>query len=388
MKLKKVQISDLGEIITGNTPPKANSEYYDNHTIFVKPTDINTNEKYTYVTEESYSELAYKKYIKSLIPKGSTCVVTIGSIGKKITKAHCDLFINQAMNAIVPNKNYDEDFIFYLLKFNLAKVKMVDSGTASGRENVSKSAFSKINLNVPSLNIQKKIGKLLSNYDDLIENNNKRIKLLENMAEELFKEWFVRLRFPNYQNTKIEDGIPQGWERVTVDSLLKQLKGTVKIKTSEMLTKGRFPVIDQSKDFIAGYTNEKDINYFEGIPFIVFGDHTRVLKLINFSFAKGADGVQVLVSNNERMPQLLFYHNLLNVDLSNFHYSRHLKFLKKEKVLLPTKKIANEFNSFTENLYKEIDLLRGKNQTLKQTRDLLLPRLLSGKLDIEKLDIN
>jgi type I restriction enzyme S subunit len=208
------------------------------------------------------------------------------------------------------------------------------------------------------------------------------------MAEELFKEWFVRLRFPNYQNTKIEDGIPQGWERVTVDSLLKQLKGTVKIKTSEMLTKGRFPVIDQSKDFIAGYTNEKDINYFEGIPFIVFGDHTRVLKLINFSFAKGADGVQVLVSNNERMPQLLFYHNLLNVDLSNFHYSRHLKFLKKEKVLLPTKKIANEFNSFTENLYKEIDLLRGKNQTLKQTRDLLLPRLLSGKLDIEKLDIN
>ncbi|TLP35504.1 hypothetical protein [Arcobacter arenosus] len=71
-----------------------------------------------------------------------------------------------------------------------------------------------------------------------------------------------------------------------------------------------------------------------------------------------------------------------------FFQIKHLKFLKKEKVLLPTKKIANEFNSFTENLYKEIDLLRGKNQTLKQTRDLLLPRLLSGKLDIEKIDIN
>ncbi|AXX92183.1 hypothetical protein CPU12_01130 [Malaciobacter molluscorum LMG 25693] len=289
---------------------------------------------------------------------------------------------------VIPNEEkINKKFLYKILNTEIIRNYAQTLATGTAQLDLNHDAFKSIKINLPPLETQQKIVNLISNYDDLIENNSKRIKLLENMAEELYKEWFVRLRFPNYKNTKIENGIPQGWERVTVDSLLKQLKGTAKIKTSEMLTKGRFPVIDQSKDFIAGYTNEKDINYFGGIPFIVFGDHTRVLKLINFSFAKGADGVQLLVSNNERMPQLLFYHNLLNVDLSNFYYSRHFKFLKKEKVLLPTKKIASEFNSFTENLYKEIDLLRGKNQNLKQTRDLLLPRLLSGKLDIEKLDI-
>jgi type I restriction enzyme S subunit len=329
---------------------------------------------------------------KRIIDDGDIIISTVRPINKsfyycKDTKYN-DVVSTGFAVLSANDKMINSRFLYYIISTQSFTNYLVSQEQGATYPAITPDTIKNAKIKLPPLETQKKIVNLISNYDDLIENNNKRIKLLESMAEELFKEWFVRLRFPNYQNTKIEDGIPQGWERVTVDSLLKQLKGTVKIKTSEMLTKGRFPVIDQSKDFIAGYTNEKDINYFEGIPFIVFGDHTRVLKLINFSFAKGADGVQVLVSNNERMPQLLFYHNLLNVDLSNFHYSRHLKFLKKEKVLLPTKKIANEFNSFTENLYKEIDLLRGKNQTLKQTRDLLLPRLLSGKLDIEKLDIN
>ena len=99
---KKVCIGDLGTIITGNTPPRNRPELYGNHTPFIKATDISESEKYTYNPEEYYSEEGYNKYIKSLIPKGATCVVTIGSIGKKMTMAHCDLFINQAMNAIIP----------------------------------------------------------------------------------------------------------------------------------------------------------------------------------------------------------------------------------------------------------------------------------------------
>lgn len=117
---KEVIIGDLGQVITGNTPPRKNPEYYGNHTLFVKPTDVSEGEKYTYYPEECYSEIGYKKYIKSLIPKGSTCVVTIGSIGKKMTKAHCDLFINQAMNAVIPNDDYEEEFVYYVLKFNLS----------------------------------------------------------------------------------------------------------------------------------------------------------------------------------------------------------------------------------------------------------------------------
>lgn len=407
MKLQKVQVSDLGEIITGNTPPKVNSEYYGTHTIFVKPTDINVNEKYTYTTEESYSDLAYKKYIKSLIPKGSTCVVTIGSIGKKITKAHCDLFINQAMNAIVPNKNYDEDFIFYLLKFNLAKVKMVDSGTASGRENVSKSAFSKINLNVPSLNIQKKIGKLLSNYDDLIENNNKRIKLLENMAEELYKEWFVRLRFPNYQNTKIEDGIPQGWEEKRVLEFGKVIIGKTPLTSKEEYYNGDVPFI-KTPDFRQGIyivnteeTLSKTGASLQKNQFVP--ENSICISCI------GTVGEVVLTTKKSQTNQ-----QINTIILNDLNYLEYLYFSLKNlkpliqayastgatmgnlskgkfeqiKILSPNEDLVISYSKLIKPMFKEIKKLMLKNQTLKQTRDLLLPRLLSGKLDIEKLDIN
>ena len=130
---KIVTISELGIIITGNTPPRSNPKLYGNYTPFIKATDISETEKYTYHPEEYYSEEGYNKYIKSLIPKGSTCVVTIGSIGKKMTMAHCDLFINQAMNAIIPNENFDNEYVYYAVKNILPNIKMLDSGTASGR---------------------------------------------------------------------------------------------------------------------------------------------------------------------------------------------------------------------------------------------------------------
>ncbi|MCR4701762.1 MAG: restriction endonuclease subunit S [Bacteroidaceae bacterium] len=211
---KKVTMGDLGTIVTGNTPPRSMPELYGNYTPFVKATDISETEKYTYTPEEYYSKEGHDKYIRSLVPKGSTCVVTIGSIGKKMTMAHCDLFINQAMNAIIPNEKYDNEFVYYAVKNVLPNIKGLDSGTASGRENVSKSAFSKMEVVVDDdLNTQHRIASILSRYDSLIENYQKQIKLLEEAAQRLYKEWFVDLHFPGHENTKIVDGVPEGWEK-------------------------------------------------------------------------------------------------------------------------------------------------------------------------------
>lgn len=217
---KIVTIGELGIIITGNTPPRSNPKLYGNYTPFIKATDISETEKYTYHPEEYYSEEGYNKYIKSLIPKGSTCVVTIGSIGKKMTMAHCDLFINQAMNAIIPNENFDNEYVYYAVKNILPNIKMLDSGTASGRENVSKSAFSKMQILIEdNIITQRRIAEILSRYDSLIENYQKQIKLLEESAQRLYKEWFVDLRFPGHENTKIVDGVPEGWERKNITEL-------------------------------------------------------------------------------------------------------------------------------------------------------------------------
>ena len=221
--ISRVRIGDLGEVITGNTPPRSKPEYYGSHTPFIKATDIDESSKYTYSPEESYSEAAYKKYCKSLIPKGSTCVVTIGSIGKKMTMAYCDCFINQAMNAIVPSADYDPEYVYYVVRNNVHRLKSLDSGTASGRENVSKSAFSNLEIDVfDDIGTQRRIGSVLSTYDDLIENNQKQIKLLEEAAQRLYKERFVDLRFPGHETTPIVDGVPEGWNRGILGDIITE----------------------------------------------------------------------------------------------------------------------------------------------------------------------
>ena len=202
----------------------------------------------------------------------------------------------------------------------------------------------KIRIDLPEKYYQSKIADILSSYDDLIENNHKQIKLLEEAAQRLYKEWFVDLRFPGHEETPIVDGVPAGWEKLPIGELIEKIPRTTQIKTSEYEKEGLIPIIDQSREFIAGYTNNQSSLVNVGKPVIVFGDHTRILKYIQFPFAKGADGTQLIVSNKERMPQSLFYCSLIGVDLSNYHYARHFKYLKAEEIFVPTQEIADTFD--------------------------------------------
>ncbi|MEM9823970.1 MAG: restriction endonuclease subunit S, partial [Bacteroidota bacterium] len=194
---KVVKIGDLGRVVTGNTPPKKDPSNYGGKYPFIKPTDMEKDRRYVFEWDETYSEKAFGKYKRSYIPPKATGVVTIGTVGEKLFQAHRHCFTNQSVNVVIPNEEYDEDFIFYLLKINLPKVENANPGTASGRHHVSKSNFCAIRVNVPeSKTTQRKIATILSAYDDLIENNLRRIQLLEEKARLTYEEWFVRLRFP------------------------------------------------------------------------------------------------------------------------------------------------------------------------------------------------
>lgn len=211
---KTINIGDLGTIITGKTPPTTNKNYYGDYAVFIKPTDISEQSKYTYETEEMYSKLAAEKYESSLIPKGAICVPCIGTIGTKMTMTPCDCYTNQSINSIICNENYDNEYVYYLIKNFLPGLKAYNLGTASGREYVSKSNFEKIELVAEQdKEIQKKIGVILSRYDSLIENYQKQIKLLEEAAQRLYKKCFIDLHFPRHENTNIIDGVPEGWEK-------------------------------------------------------------------------------------------------------------------------------------------------------------------------------
>jgi type I restriction enzyme, S subunit len=261
---------------------------------------------------------------------------------------------------------------------------------AIGRGSSDKAAVPGINRNdlharqvlFPSLASQVKIADILSAYDDLIENNRRRIQLLEQSARLLYKEWFVHLRFPGYTHVKIKDGVPEGWEKRQVKCLLAKVQRPLKIKTADYLPFAAIPCIDQSRNFIGGYTDRRESIIDLAKPVIVFGDHTRILKFVDFPFACGADGTQLIVSNDKLISQVYLYFALTALDLSNYFYARHLKFLKDQYIPIPT---ANLLNHFTENaglIMKQVGNLRALSQQLVRARDLLLPRLMNGEIAV------
>lgn len=213
---------------------------------------------------------------------------------------------------------------------------------------------------LPPLETQHRIADILSAYDDLIENNQKQIKLLEEAARRLYKDWFVDLHFPGYENTKIVDGVPEGWIKEKIGKIIKKVHRTKQIVASEYKDEGSIPIVDQSRAFVAGYTNDLEARVDFGIPIIVFGDHTRIVKLIQFPFAKGADGTQLIISDCLEMPQRLLYCSIMNIDLSNYHYARHFKYLKEEKIMIPTVKVANEFENNVTGIFQRFKIVEMK----------------------------
>lgn len=155
----------------------------------------------------------------------------------------------------------------------------------------------------------------------------------------------------------------------------------VKVKASEYMSEGKIPIVDQSRKFIAGYTNNQE-SLSDELPAIIFGDHTRIIKYIQFPYARGADGTQVIISNTSRMPQALFYCALKNIDLSNHHYARHFKYLKEKNVLLPERTISGKFNDIADVYFTNIMSLRKMNARLSEARDRLLSKLMSGEIEV------
>ena len=278
----------------------------------------------------------------------------------------------------------DCDFLYYYMGQQAIREAMAKTMVgASGRQRVNNKVFNDLQINLPPLSTQHRIATILSRYDSLIENYQKQIKLLEEAAQRLYKEWFIDLHFPEHENTNIIDGVPEGWEKKKVGEVIAKVPRSKQIPTKDYQNEGAIPIIDQSRNYIAGYTDDMESKVESNEPYIVFGDHTRVLKYVPFPFAKGADGTQLIMSNNlDLMPQCLLFTSLVSVDLSNYSYARHFKYLKEEEILVPTASIANAFSKHVAKWYAKIQLNREQLRFLTEARDRLLPKLMSGEITV------
>lgn len=282
------------------------------------------------------------------------------------------------------NDDVVPEYIGYYLRSPKFRGKFMAFSTMTTRASLANGDLLGMEVELPNKETQNRIAQILFRYDSLTENYQKQIKLLEEAAQRLYKEWFVDLNFPGYESTKVVDSVPEGWERKKIGDLISKTQRTKQVPTNCYQSVGSIPIIDQSKNYIAGYTDDEECKVSVKIPYIVFGDHTRVLKFIPFSFAKGADGTQLIMTNDlKRMPQSLFYNSLKHVDLSNYSYARHFKYLKEEQILVPTELIADRFDSFASKWYKAIQQCRKEINILTEARDRLLPKLISGEISVE-----
>ena len=203
------RIDELGKVITGKTPSSDYPDEFGEEYPFITPTDIPSTQK-TVRVERFISEKGKESHRRILLPHKTTCVVCIGATIGKACMTQRPSFTNQQINSIIVDKENDKDYVYYIA--TTLKDALVSFAGGAATPIVNKSAFSSIKVNIPSLPIQRKIAAVLSAYDDLIENNKRRIAILEKMAEELYHEWFVRLRFPGHEKVKIIKGVPDGWD--------------------------------------------------------------------------------------------------------------------------------------------------------------------------------
>ena len=209
----KVAISDLGRIVTGKTPSTKNPAFFDGKYQFVTPSDLDWETYYCRSTERTVTEDAKKSYPNQFIPSDSVMVTCIGNTMGKCGISSGDCLTNQQINSIIPSTGINSRFIYYLMIQNRELIRGFGLGGGSATPILNKTTFSKIRLRVPSKSYWARIASVLSAYDDLIENNQRRIQLLEQSAQLLYKEWFVHLRFPGHEHVTITDGVPEGWEK-------------------------------------------------------------------------------------------------------------------------------------------------------------------------------
>lgn len=276
-----------------------------------------------------------------------------------------------------PNQNIVEPhFLKYILKTSSVKTMMEGFVSGSALPRIVLKDFKKMVLQLPPIEEQPRIASILSAYDDLIENNNRRIALLEQMAEQIYKEWFVRMRFPGYENTEFEKGVPKGWKERKLSDLLKLSYG--KSLLDEKRDGGEYPVYGSSG--IVGFHSK---SLAKG-PGIIVGRKGNVGSLFysytDFFVIDTAYYVESEYSFIYLLHLLKTVH-FIDGDAAVPGLNREQAY--SNKIFFPGEDLVEKFDSLVSPIYQQRRNLQNQVQTLKQTRDLLLPRLISGKLMVK-----
>ncbi len=398
------------KIGSGSTPTGGKEAYYNSGITLVRSLNI-------YDFEFEYKDLAFineqqaKKLNGVTIEKDDILLnITGSSVGRCtiIPEKLLPARVNQHVSIIRTNKEIvDSKFLLYSINSSFYKeALMLIADSGSTREALTKVDIEKFKIFLPSLPSQQRIASILSAYDDLIETNNQRIKLLEQTARELYKEWFVRMRFPDYKKTKFKKGIPEGWEIKEIRDFGKVVTGKTPSTFVPEYYGGNIPFIKtpdmHGNMFILEtyeYISEKGLNSQKSqtLP-----SDSIVVNCIGALSGSVSITTEISQTNQQIHSVKLFHTKQLEFlfhAISDLREMIHLygntgstmtnlskgKF-EKLKILFPKNDFVEKYNYLVNPMFNQIKTLNQQNTQLRQIRDRLLPRLMSGKLQVKSMN--
>jgi type I restriction enzyme S subunit len=242
----------------------------------------------------------------------------------------------------------------------------------------------RIELPLPPRKVQEKIAAILSAYDELIENNRQRIALLEKLAEEIYREWFVRLRFPGHEKEHIVKGVPSGWKDQKFGQFC-QLQRGYDLPDADV-EPGPYPVIASTS--IKAYHSQFKVEP----PVITTGRSGSLGEVLFVDMKAWPHNTALYVKQFFGNSPFLVYYTLKSMRLENFNSGAGVPTLNRNHLngipmIVPDKPLQDRFDDIVSKLHSQVELLEKVNASLTATRDKLLPRLISGKLSVENLDI-
>ena len=349
--------------------------------------------------------ITYKDHLdvikRSKPEKGDILFSNIGSVGDCAYINTDTEFSIKNVALFKPNDDViDSRYLYYIVCSPLFRGKMLNKKSGSAQPFITLGTLRDHDICIRTKKSeQQKIASILSAFDDLIENNTKRIKILENTAQTIYKEWFVDFKFPGHEKVKMVDSgtefgeIPEGWEVKqfgdVVNNFDNKRKPVSSMKRLEM--KGGFPYYGAAKviDWVNDYIFDGKYLLIAEDGSVITSEMTPVLQFINEKFwvSNHAHVIQGDIVSTEYLYLFLSTFNINGYITGAAQPKINQKNLNRIKIIVPTAQVHKDFNEIILDIFKNIWNLKKRKKSLRKTRDLLLPKLVSGEVEVDNLEI-
>ena len=327
-----VYFKDIVYYSMGKTPPRKEKEYWENPKFaWISIADLVSN-GFIYETKEKVNQYSVDKTFKNKISVAGTLLMSFKLTVGKVSILGIDAYHNEAIISIYPfvnDKNIMRDYLFFILPLisQYGNIKSAIKGNT-----LNSDSLDLLYIPLPPIEEQKRIVNKLNQLMPLIEEYEEK----ENKLNELDKKFPERLKKSILKEAfdgKLIKSYNK-WRELTFSKCVNIIGVKHKIKRKNYLKYGKYPIIDQSQNFISGHSSNKNILINIKKPVIIFGDHNRYFKFVDFDFIAGADGIKIL-EPKEFFNEKLFYYFCLSLNIPSKGYSRHYKFLTKIKMRIP-----------------------------------------------------